>query len=251
MSRAPIALQMYTVRDDAARDFAGTLKAVSRIGYEGVELAGNGGLSAGALRTLLTDLNLRIAGSHVSLDQLENSLEAALDYHSELGCSHVVCPWLPESRRGSAQDYRRLGETLTRIGARVAERGMQLCYHNHAFELEQLEGKRALDILFETADPKLVQVELDTYWVEFGGASAVDYLRHFAGRVPLVHLKDMAGDGTRTFAELGQGIMDWSAVLAACREAGARWLIVEQDQCQRPPLESARISLEYLRSRVE
>src|SRR2546426_7889102 len=97
-SSIPIALQMYTLREAAAKDFSGTLREVAEIGYDGVELAGDGGLKAPELKDLLASLGLRLARSHVPLDRLENDLEAALDYHQELGCPFVVCPYLPENR---------------------------------------------------------------------------------------------------------------------------------------------------------
>jgi len=251
MARIPVALQMYTVRDDQARDFAGTFEKVAAIGYEGAELAGTGGLTATELRNLLDGLGLRIAGGHVGLPQLETELNQALDYYSELGSDYITCPWLPEERRKSAEDYRRLAATLTEVGAKTKERGIQLCYHNHAFEFTKFDGENALDILFSASDPNLVKSELDTYWVEYGGESAVAYLTKYAGRVPLVHLKDMTPGENRTFAELGEGTIDWDAVLSACESASAQtaWYIVEQDTCQRPPLESARISFDYLRAK--
>lgn len=249
MSRIPVALQMYTLRDAAAKDFPGTLREAARIGYEGIELAGTGGMTARDLKELLGDLGLRIAGSHVGLADLEGNLMAALDYNAELGNPYIVCPWLPEDRRGSASAYASLGALFNRVGEACQTRGMTFCYHNHAFEFDVFDGKPGLDILFESSDPKLVQAELDTYWVQFGGHDPVAYLRKLSGRAPLVHLKDMTGDASRTFAELGQGVMDWDAILPACAEAGAKWLIVEQDSCQRPPLESVRISFDYLRVR--
>jgi sugar phosphate isomerase/epimerase len=245
----PVALQMYTVRDESAKDFVQTFKRVAGIGYRAVELAGTGGFSAKDLKALLTDLNFAVAGSHVSLQQLENDLDSALDYNQELGNKNVVCPWLPEERRKSGDDYRALADTLNRAGAACVSSGMRLCYHNHAFEFETFDGQTGWDILFQATDPNLVKAEMDVYWVEYGGQSAVEYLRKYAGRVPLVHLKDMADDEKRSFAELGQGTLDFDAILAAGDAAGVEWYIVEQDVCQRPSLESAQISLEYLQGK--
>lgn len=251
MARIPVGLQLYTVRDDAARDFAGTLRAVADIGYEGVELAGTGGLSAPDLKRLLAELNLGIAGSHVGLTQLETELEQALDYYNTLGAQYIACPWLPEERRKTADDWRNLADILTGIGARTKARGIQLCYHNHAFEFQQYDGQTGFDLLFGAADPDLVKMELDTYWVEYAGHSAAETIRRYAGRIPLVHIKDMANDEKRSFAEVGHGTMDWAAIFAACEESGdgVAWYIVEQDTCPRPPLESARMSFDWLRGK--
>ena len=246
--RLPVALQMYTVRDDAARDFHGTIRTVARIGYEAVELAGLGGLSPREARVLLDDNGIRVAGMHAALDALEGNLDGVIEDARMLGSGFVTCPYLAEDRRRSADAYRQVGETLSAIGAKLQEAGLQLCYHNHAFEFDKFDGENGFDLLFAAADPKLVQIELDTYWVQKGGEDPAAYLRRYAGRVPLIHLKDMTEAGEQgTFAEVGEGVMDFDAIFAAASVAGGRYYIVEQDVCQRPPLESARISLNNLR----
>lgn len=248
MAEIPIALQMYTLRDETARDFVGTVRKVAEIGYAGVEFAGTGGLGAAELRRLLDDLNLRPAGSHTPLESLEKELNAVLDFNQTIGNEFVVCPWLPESRRQNADAYRALAEALNRIGAACRDRGLQLCYHNHAFEFERFDGRYGLDILLDATDPNLVKAEVDVYWVKKGGLDPAAYLRQYPGRCPLVHLKDMAGDEAGSFAEVGEGTLDWPSIFAASETGGARWYIVEQDRCQRPPLESIAISLRNLRS---
>lgn len=248
MARIPIALQMYTLRNEAGRDFAGTLREVARIGYAGVELAGTGGLSAVELRRLLDELNLQVAGSHTPLEVLETNPNEALDFNQAIGSPFVVCPYLPEHRRKSAGDYHALAEVLNRIGAVCKERGLQFCYHNHDFEFQQFNGQYGLDLLLGATDPQLVKAELDTYWAQKAGLDPAAYLRKYAGRCPLVHLKDMTADASRTFAEVGEGTMDWPAIFAAAEAGGARWYIVEQDTCRRAPLESVAISLRNLKA---
>src|SRR5579875_1160642 len=101
----PVALQLYTLREQLREDFAGTLRAVAKIGYSGVELAGYGGMSAKNLKRLLDDLDLRVAGDHVGLPVLEEHLDEALDFAREIGNQFVVCPFVPESRRKTADDW--------------------------------------------------------------------------------------------------------------------------------------------------
>jgi sugar phosphate isomerase/epimerase len=247
MAQVPIALQMYTLRNESASDFVGTLRKVAGIGYAGVEFAGTGGLNAEELRRALTDLNLQVAGSHTGLDELENNLNAALDYNQALGNEFVVCPYLPRERRGSADAYRALGDVLNRAGQASRERGMQLCYHNHDFEFERFDGRYALDILYSVTDPELVKAELDVYWIKKGGPDPAEFIREYSGRCPLIHLKDMAADEQGSFAEVGEGIQDWDRIFEAAEAAGARWYIVEQDVCKRPPLASIAMSLRNLR----
>ncbi len=246
MKTAPIALQLYTVRDVLADDFAGTLKKIADIGYAGVELAGSAGYSAQELRTMIGDLGLGIAGNHVGIEGLETDLEAALDYNEALGNRVIVCPYMPEDRRRTGDDWRKAADLFTEVGARCRDRGMSFAYHNHSFEFARFEGKTGLDILFDTADPELVGSELDLYWVLHGGEDPASYLRKLGSRVVLVHLKDMAAGEERAFAEVGEGIIDWPAVFEACEATSAGWYIVEQDICARPSLDSAAISLRNL-----
>ncbi|HSV74759.1 MAG TPA: sugar phosphate isomerase/epimerase [Chthonomonadales bacterium] len=247
MGKLPIAVQLYTLRDDAAKDFPAVLKQVAGLGYAGVELAGTHGMAAADLKRLLDDLGLKAVGSHTGIEQLETELSAVLDYNEAIGNPYVVCPWMPEERRQSADGWKRAAETLAGIGEACQTRGMRLCYHNHAFEFERFNGATGLDILFGGAPAAALGSELDTYWVRYGGEDPVAYLRKLAGRVPLVHLKDMLGDESRGFAEVGEGVMDWPTIAAEAGAAGAEWLIVEQDVCQRPPIESVEISLRNLR----
>jgi sugar phosphate isomerase/epimerase len=248
MAQIPIALQMYTLRTEAGRDFVGTLREVAGMGYAGVEFAGTGGLSAPELRRLLDDLNLRAAGSHTGLEALEADLNAALDFNQEIGNEFIVCPYLPENRRKTADDYRALAGLLNRAGAACKERGLQLCYHNHDFEFQRFDGQYGLDLLLGATDPQLVKAEVDTYWVQKAGVDPAAYLRQYSGRCPLIHLKDMAADESRSFAEVGEGTMEWPAIFASAEAGGAVWYIVEQDVCKRPPLESVAISLRNLRA---
>lgn len=248
MPGIPVALQLYTVRDVAADDFAGTVRQVAEMGYAGVELAGNtGGMSPAELKAFLSDLGLKLAGSHIGLDLLEGDLQKIIDDNLALGNPWIVCPWMPEERRQNATGWREAAEALTAIGSKVREAGLQLCYHNHSFEFETFDGKTGFDIFYEAADAELVKAEIDTYWVQHGGEDPAATIRRFAGRCPLVHLKDMTDDPQPTFTEVGNGILDFQAIFAASAEAGAEWYIVEQDRCDGPSVESARTSLESLR----
>src|SRR5438105_100308 len=235
---------MYTVRDEAGKDFEGTLRRVKEMGYRGVELAGTNGLVAGELKGLLFDVGLECAGNHVSLDRLENEMTEVLDYNSALANDYIICPYIPEDRRRTADDWRQLAESLNDIGIACQEKDITFCYHNHAFEFERIGGQYALDFLFDATFSDLVRSELDVYWVAYGGEDPVEYLRRYGERVPLVHLKDMAADETRTFAEIGEGKLDIRAIVTTCQQIGVDWLIVEQDTCNRPSLESAAISFE-------
>ncbi|MCL5283604.1 MAG: sugar phosphate isomerase/epimerase [Armatimonadetes bacterium] len=247
MAKIPVAAQMYTVRDVAAKDFVGTFKEVAKIGYAGVELAGDGGFSAKELRALLEDLNLKIAGNHVGIEKLETALDEAIHYNRELGNPNIVVPYMPEPRRADANGWRQTAKLLNQFGQRCKEAGMVLCYHNHSFEFQKFEGKYGLEILMEETDPSLVYAEVDTYWVQHGGEDPAAFIRRYPGRARLLHLKDMANDAERSFAEVGEGILDFKAIFAAAEVGKTEWYIVEQDVCKRPSINSLRISFENLK----
>lgn len=245
MARPGIALQLYTVRDDARRDFVATLRKVAEIGYPAVQLAGNGGLSAKALKEVLDDLGLTVAGSHVGLETLESSLDAEIDYNLALGNRDLVCPATPTALRHEA-GYHQVAVALNRLGRRCKERGARLSYHDHAFEFERFGATTGLEILLGETDADLVFWEPDVYWIAFAREDPAAWIRRYAGRCPLIHLKDMTPGPNPTYAEVGEGVLDFRPIFAAT--ADADWYIVEQDTCSRPPLESAAISLRHLRA---
>jgi sugar phosphate isomerase/epimerase len=247
MANLPVGIQLYTVRDKLEEDYVGTIQKVAEIGYEGVELAGHGPLSVGELKNLLGDLGLKPVASHEPIDLLEDSLSSVIDFSKELGLRFVVCPWMPEERRKDAEGWKATAHTLEVAGKELLEQGLILCYHNHSFEFEKFDGKSGFDIFYEAANPELVKAELDVYWIQHGGDDPVETIRRFAGRCPLIHVKDMADDADRSFIEVGEGIIDMPAVFQAAALAGAEWMLVEQDRCSGDSLESAQTSLENLK----
>jgi sugar phosphate isomerase/epimerase len=247
-ARIPVALQLYTVREEAARDFIGTLRRIAAMGYAGVQISGNmGGLSAQEMKRILSDLGLRCAGAHVGLMQLENELSSLLDYYAVLECPYLVLPVLPREFYEGKTDWAALGARLNKIGAACRERGMGFAYHNHDMEFRRLGDRYLWDIILDHTDPALVKGELDTYWAVYAGADPAAWLEEHPGRCPLLHLKDMAPGPERAFAEVGEGIIDFKPICARFEAQGGEWYVVEQDLCARPPLESAALSLRHLR----
>jgi len=245
VAQPEIALQMYTVRDDARADFVGTLRKVARIGYPAVQLAGDGGLSAAALKAVLDELGLKVAGSHVDLGRLESALDAEVAYNRTLGNLDLVCPVAPRAMRESADGYHQLAATLNAIGRRCQEAGARLSYHDHAFEFERFGQTTGMEIILSETDPGLVFWEPDVYWIAFAKEDPSAWIRRHPGRCPLVHLKDMTAGPEPTYAEVGEGVLDFQPIFAAT--AAAEWYVVEQDTCARPPLESAALSLKHLK----
>jgi sugar phosphate isomerase/epimerase len=240
-----VALQLYTVRDETARDFAGTVRRVAEIGYQAVEFAGYGGLAASGIAALLRETGLKAASTHVGLVPLEKNLDAEIAYCQEIGCSFLVLPWLPPVMRNE-QEFKQLMPRLNEWGSRCREQGITFCYHNHDFEFAQLNGQYMLDYLLDNTDPALVMLELDVYWASYAGVDPSTYIGKRPGRAQLIHMKDMTPQ--RTFAEVGDGTLNLASVAHVAREHGAQWLIVENDAPAMPSLESARRSLENLRA---
>jgi sugar phosphate isomerase/epimerase len=246
----PIAVQLYTVREPAGRDFAGTLRQVAEGGVRAVELAGYGGLSIGELRALLDELGMRVAGAHVPLADWEERPDQSLAEVAALGGEYAVVPWLPEARRGSAVSARALAANLNRWGAAARDAGLGFAYHHHAFEFDPLpdgDGDTLFDILVNETDSDLVAFEIDVYWAAHAGVDPARLLRELAGRVPLVHLKDMAAGEERAIAPAGAGILRWDEILPAA--ADARWWIVEQDN-PADPVADALLAVRFAESKA-
>ncbi len=246
MATIPVCLQAYTVRDDSARDFYGTLKQVAGIGYAGVELAGIYDKDPNELKTVLDDNGLMVPGAHVSLGDLQD-VEAAIERYKILGAKYMIVPYLPAELRTSIDDYKKLAATLAEVGEKITQAGIGFAYHNHDFEFEKFGGEvSGFDTLFDTSDPNFVKVELDAFWVKKAGLNPVDYIKKYAGRVPLIHVKDMTTDGK--FAQVGEGITDFEPIFTAAElVGGVEYYIVEQDNTyDTPPLEAIATSFRNL-----
>lgn len=248
-----IGVQLYTLRDLTEKDFEGTLRAVAKLGYQGVEFAGYGGLEAEKLRGILDELGLACAGSHIGIDRLIHHLEEEIAYNRTIGNSSLVIPWYDKNKWNNPQEREAFLEQIAGIGQACSQAGMKLLYHNHEFECEADEsGNPLLDTLVERLDKETLQLELDACWAHYAGVEPGGYIRRHAGRIPLIHLKDMKrlADGGAQPVELGRGEVDLAAIVEAAVATDAQWLIVEQDTCEGSPLDSVAASMEWIRNYV-
>jgi sugar phosphate isomerase/epimerase len=241
-----LALALYTLRDEFAADSQTTLQAVKEIGYSAVEFAGLGQWKAEDVRAQLDHLGLRGLSAHVPLQRLREDLPSVIREIKTLGIQYVVCPWLPPEQR-NLEFYRALAPILEATGKTCAAEGLTFCYHNHDFELEKLFGDlNVLEFFAQEVSAEDLKFELDVYWAAFAGLDPNAVLERFAGRLPIVHLKDMTKDTARTFASVGSGSLDMPSIVQTSERIGAAWSIVEQDSCPGDPLESVRASFTYL-----
>jgi sugar phosphate isomerase/epimerase len=245
MRQDQISLQLYTVRDETARDMPATLRRISEIGYPAVEFAGFGGLSAEDLRNILDDFGLRASGAHVPFDSWETDPESVITDMHTLDCAHAILPMVPPQYRSDEVEVARLAGSLNRWGELCRQEGVTFSYHNHDFEFAPLGGTTMWDVLVRETDPGLVYLELDLYWVRFGGADPEPLLSDLGDRIPLLHLKDMASDEHRSDLPVGEGTMPWNTLLEAADAAGVQWYVAEQDN-PRDALEDVRTSLQHL-----
>lgn len=252
MARIPVGLQLYTVRQEFAKDPKGTIKAVAKMGYEGVEGGPPAGMSNKEFLALLKENGLKLAGGGTGVGEMMNNLPALVDRCKELGINTLMLGIGGELRRHN-NDWKATVAELGQACAKASEAGLRILYHNHAFEFEaKVDGMYGLDYIFATIPAKHVQAEIDVYWVKTGKEDPVKYINKYAGRVPFLHIKDRApapDDQKNPFAEIGQGILDWDGIFAAAGKAGVEWYLVEQDNWNRPPMESAKMSIDYLKSR--
>lgn len=251
-----IGVQLYTVRSIIEQNTLETLRAIEQAGYREAEVtwANLDKIWPSLQQTKLKPVSLHLDTPMFTRDQ--DKLPPALDSAARKGFKYVVCPYVAPGDRGGVEVMKKLAATLNKAGEQARKTGLTLAYHNHAFEFTKEGGKTLLDHLLENSDPKLVQLEMDVMWVTVAGADPVALLKQYKGRVPLLHLKDvLKTEPTRldekiartSFAEVGNGRVDFRAVLAAAAASGARHYFVEQDQTPGPPIDSLKISMANLR----
>ena len=245
-----IAAQLYTLRDftKTPADIARTLARVKKIGYDGVQCSALGKIEPAELARILKNEGLTCVATHVKLDDLEKEPQRIIDEHKLWDCKlTAVGGFFP--KEATTQTWVDFAGKYNDIVKKFAGSGLAVGYHNHSHELTHFDGKPALQILMEHFDNS-VWIEIDTYWIAHGGGDPAAWIGQCKGRIPAVHLKDMAIklDRTQYMAEVGEGNLNWDSILVACKAAGVEHLLVEQDICYRDPFESLEISLRNLKA---
>lgn len=242
----PVALQLFTVRESMEKDPESTLRAVKEMGYDGIEVCGDGtyGMSPTDFRALCDSIELPIISAHVSTGDLIDDTNATLEKYKTLGVSYLAIAAFWGDYQYGAKGYSEMIKRLDRAGVYFKENGIQLLYHNHEWEFKpsEVEGKYQLDRIFEDVSDDNLLPELDVCWVTLGHGDAVEYMKKYDRRCPLVHLKDFHCKGNYLYKDhdykrpedlslrpVGYGRVDTTAVLDTAEDIGARWVIVEQD----------------------
>jgi len=227
-----IGLQLYTVRHEMEKDFAGTIAKVAAAGYQDVEFA-------------LDHHGLTAPSAHIR-SLAPEQWRASLDAAKTIGHQYVVVPFIPAEARKTLDGFKQVAQDFNRVAAQAHDAGLQFAYHNHDFEFAPMEGRLPYDVLLEATDPKLVQLEIDLYWITKGGQDPLKYFARWPGRIPLVHVKDSGGPPDNKMMDVGAGTIDWKKIFAREDQAGIRHAFVEHDQ-PADAFASIKASCDYLK----
>lgn len=249
-----VAAQLYTVRDFAKTptEIAQTLKKIRAIGYQAVQLSGLGPMAESELVALLKGEGLTCCATHESGDMILNEPHLVVERLKKLGCRITAYPWPAGVKFDTLAGVKAFAARLNAAGKVLHEAGQVLCYHNHHIEFRRLGGKPVLEILFAETDPRYLQGEPDTYWVQHGGGDPVAWCERLKNRLPILHMKDyMVTTGNQaTFAEIGNGNLDWKRIIPAAEAAGCQWFCIEQDTCPGDPFDSLKQSFDYTKANL-
>jgi sugar phosphate isomerase/epimerase len=249
----PIGVQLYTVRDQAEKDLPAVLKQIQAIGYKEVELYWNVYTRpASELKRMISDHGLTAPSGHLNYE----GLPSKLDYAKELGFDWVVCPMLPKTMWNSLDSFKQAADQFNKWGEQVQALGMKFAFHNHNYEFKKFGNTTGYDTLVASTDPKLVSFEMDCYWVTQAGRDPVQMMEKLGNRVRMLHLKDrkpgfpasqQMDEAAEHFTEVGNGSIAWAKVLQEAKKVGVEHYYVEQDKCDKPPMDSLAISYKYLK----
>jgi len=248
-----IGAQLYTVREftQTSQDFAASMKKIAEIGYECVQISAvSGEISAAEIAEVCKANNLEIVITHTSPARIKNDTQAVIQDHILMGAKYVgigAMPW--GEYEHTKEGFDAFVKGFSPAANAIKEAGLQFMYHNHDFEFIRFNGKTGMDYLAENMPA--AGFTLDTYWVQMGGGDPAAWLKKLTGRVEVIHLKDLVyADGNRRMAEVMEGNLNWDAIFAAAEQAGAKYAMVEQDDCYgKDPFECLEISFKNLKER--
>lgn len=238
-----LGVQLYTVRNEMAKDVGATLARVAEIGYREVEFAGYFDHPPSRTRALLDAAGLRAPSTHLGVEALRDDPEPVFEAATTMGHEWLVVASVPNEMRSTLDDWRRTAELFNRIGEAAHGAGLRFGYHNHDVEIHPMQGRMPLDVLMESTDPELVDLELDLFWITEGGADPISFMERWPGRVKLVHVKDRTAGGR--MVDVGAGVIDFAEIFSRPEAGIIRHYFVEHDQ-PGDPWASVTASFRYL-----
>jgi sugar phosphate isomerase/epimerase len=262
--KIPLGIQLWTVKDEAAKDLEGTLRKVYAAGFREIEFAGFYGKPAAEVGALMKGIGFSLVSMHAGAGDIAKNGAQILADAKTLGLRYVVCsspgvspekdklPWEERMKAVDLDDWKWNADLFNKFGKQVSDAGMTFGYHNHSAEFKKFDGKTAFDHLFDSTDPKLVKIELDVGWVEVAQQDPVAILNKYKDRVIALHVKDVGkrpADGTEPpSVALGEGVVDWKKVIGTAKANGTKAYFYEQEApYTRPILDSVKISGDYLK----
>ena len=252
MPNIPLALQLYSLREDMPKDVPGVLADVARMGYQAVDFAGYYGYNAKDLREMLDDLGLQCAGTHTGLDTIaDDKIQETAEFVATLGSPFLIVPGVGKEYQGTRDGALRLAEKLSQAAKTAAEYGARVGYHNHTWEFKPFEsGSNAMEILATNTPPEVV-LQVDTGNLQEAGVDPIDFLETWTKRLGTVHLKPYVKNRDAELERyfIGKDDSDWPAILNAISPASTEYLIVEQEIYPEPftPLECVKMDLDFLK----
>lgn len=255
-----VGLQLYTVREDMNKDALGTLRQIKSIGYSHVESAGYNkrqfyGQSKENFKMILEDLGLKMYSGHTATGigagkdsyNMSNNWEAVCEDAAFMGQKYIVCGWFSPDERKTIDDYKRFAQLFNKCGEKAKEYGLQFCHHNHDFEFLPLGGLVPYDILLNETDKNLVKFELDHYWTQKANVDSIQLMNKHKGRFPLWHIKDMDNTPSKSFTEVGSGIINYTTIFTSKAKKYMDLYFIEQDSNHKgSPLQSIEVSYKNL-----
>lgn len=250
MAATQLACTTYTLREymRTPETIARALARVKQIGYTAVQLSGLGPIDSAELAKILNGEGLTCCATHVSIEQLRTNIQKVIDDHKLWNCQYTALGSF-NPRNPVTQNFLDFAEEFNKFAQKLEGTDLKLGYHTHSQELAKYDGKRLLELLEEHFRPQ-VWLEIDVYWMAAGGGDPAQWISKYKGKVPCIHMKDMAvlSDRTQQFAEVGEGNLNWPAIITAGKGAGVLWYIVEQDNCYgKSPFDCIERSLKNLK----
>ena len=243
--------QLYTVRQftKTPEGIEETLRKIKAMGFKTIQISGFGPMDPHKLADLVHELDLYVCVTHSPFARMQEDLPALIEEHRLLGCDTIGLGSMPKQYQTSAEGFRQFVKDITPIAHAIKEAGMQFAYHNHNFEFQRFNGELGMDILFNETVPEEFHFILDTYWLQMGGVNPPDYIRRAKDRMKVCHFKDFRLVDLRTpaYSEVGLGNLDLHECYRACRDAGVKDIVIEQDTCDGDPFDSLAISFKNLK----